>query len=82
MKALLDRNYALGINKLFFHVTAHNPWLDRKPGMTLDGIGFFFQRDNTWYDQGGKGVGGLHPSLPDPSCSTVIPVTDIAVFYG
>ena len=25
-----------------------NPWMDRKPGMTLDGIGLFFQRDNIW----------------------------------
>ena len=81
VKALLDRNYALGINKLFFHVTAHNPWLDRKPGMTLDGIGFFFQRDNTWYDQGGK-------ALVDyiRRCQTLLqygyPVTDIAVFTG
>ena len=41
LKALLDRNYALGINRLFFHVYVHNPWLDRKPGMTLDGIGLF-----------------------------------------
>ncbi len=47
LKALLDRNYALGINRLFFHVYVHNPWLDRKPGMTLDGIGLFFQRDQT-----------------------------------
>ena len=45
LKALLDRNYALGINRLFFHVYVHNPWLDRKPGMTLDGIGLFFQRE-------------------------------------
>ncbi|MBM6991692.1 MAG: DNA-binding protein [Prevotella sp.] len=49
VKPLIDRHLALGMNKLFFHVNAHNPWMDRKPGMTLDGIGFFFQRDNTWY---------------------------------
>ena len=51
LKPMLDRNLALGMNKLFFHVTAHNPWMDRKPGMTLDGIGLFFQRDNTWYPE-------------------------------
>jgi hypothetical protein len=38
LKTLLDRNYALGINKLFFHVNTHNPYTDRQPGMTLDGI--------------------------------------------
>ena len=47
LKPLLDRNYALGINKLFFHVYTHNPWMNRRPGMTLDGIGLFFQRDQT-----------------------------------
>jgi hypothetical protein len=30
----------------------HNPWLDRKPGMTLDPIGTFFQRDQTWWKPG------------------------------
>ena len=48
LKPLLDRNFALGINKMFYHVYTHNPWLDKKPGMTLDGIGLFFQRDQTW----------------------------------
>ncbi|MDB5146963.1 MAG: DNA-binding protein, partial [Mucilaginibacter sp.] len=45
LKATADRNFALGINHYVFHVNVHNPWLDRKPGMTLDGIGLFFQRD-------------------------------------
>lgn len=81
VKALLDRNYALGINKLFYHVNTHNPYLDRKPGMTLDGIGFFFQRDNTWFEQGGKGLTDYMRR-----CQTLLqygwPVTDIAVFTG
>ena len=56
LKTLLDRNYALGINRIFYHVNTHNPYLDKKPGMTLDGIGLFFQRDNTWFADGGKGL--------------------------
>ena len=52
LKTLADRNYALGINRFFYHVFVHNPWLDRKPGMTLDGIGTFFQRDQTWWEPG------------------------------
>ena len=27
LKALLDRNYALGINRMFYHVNTHNPYL-------------------------------------------------------
>ena len=81
LKALLDRNYALGINRLFYHVYVHNPWLDCKPGMTLDGIGLFFQRDQTWWDKGAKAF-----SEYATRCQALLqyghPVTDIAVFTG
>jgi hypothetical protein len=52
LKTVADRNYALGINRLVFHVFTHNPWPDRKPGMTLDGVGLYFQRDQTWWRPG------------------------------
>ncbi len=52
LKALGDRNYALGINRLVYHVFTHNPWPDRKPGMTLDGVGLYFQRDQIWWKAG------------------------------
>ncbi|WP_308991004.1 glycosyl hydrolase [Mariniflexile litorale] len=52
LKTLADRDYALGINRFFYHVFVHNPWVDKKPGMTLDGIGTFFQRDQTWWGPG------------------------------
>ena len=81
LKALLDRNYALGINRLFYHVYVHNPWLDRQPGMTLDGIGLFFQRDQTWWDKGAKAF-----SEYATRCQSLLqyghPITDIAVFTG
>ncbi len=81
LKTLLDRNYALGINRLFYHVYVHNPWLNRKPGMTLEGIGLFFQRDQTWWDKGAKALSDYATR-----CQTLLqyghPVTDIAVFTG
>lgn len=81
LKPLLDRNYALGINRLFFHVFVHNPWMDRKPGMTLDGIGLFFQRDQTWWKDGAKVLSDYAAR-----CQALLqygrPVTDIAVFTG
>ena len=80
IKALLDRNFALGMNRLFFHVNTHNPWLDRKPGMTLDGIGLFFQRDQTWYPEAKSFVDYI------TRCQTLLqkgkPVVDIAVYTG
>lgn len=26
--------------------------MNHRPGMTLDGIGLFFQRDQTWWEEG------------------------------
>ena len=80
IKPLLDRNFALGMNRLFFHVDTHNPWLDKKPGMTLDGIGLFFQRDQTWYPEAKGFVDYI------TRCQTLLqkgkPVVDIAVYIG
>jgi len=80
VKTLQDRHYALGINRLSFHVWTLNPWLDRKPGMSLDGIGFFFQRDQTWWK--------MVRAWTDYTtrCQALLqygkPVVDIAVFTG
>lgn len=80
LKILGDRNFALGINKLFFHVYAHQPFTDRKPGMTLDGIGLCMQRDQTWWDMSRAWIDYIR------RCQTLLqrgkPVTDIAVFIG
>lgn len=80
IKPLLDRNFCLGMNRLFFHVNTHNPWLDKKPGMTLDGIGLFFQRDQTWFPEAKAFVDYI------TRCQTLLqqgkPVVDIAVYTG
>ena len=80
LKALGDRNYALGINKLVYHVSMENPWMDRKPGMTLNGIGLYFQRDQTWWKPGAAWVEYAQ------RCQALLqygkPVVDVAVFTG
>ena len=80
LKALQDRNYALGVNRLVYHVFAHNPWLDRRPGLTLSGIGLFFQRDQTWWKPGRAWVDYAR------RCQALLqlghPVVDVAVFTG
>lgn len=80
LKPVLDRNFALGINKVFFHIFVHNPYLDKAPGTTLDGIGLYFQRDQTWWKQGKAFVDYV------ARCQALLqyghPVTDIAVFTG
>ena len=80
LKTLADRNYALGFNKYVLHVFCQNPWMDRKPGMTLDPIGLYFQRDQTWWKPGHEWVQYLQ------RCQTLLqqgrPVVDLAVFTG
>lgn len=80
IKPLLDRNYALGINKLFFHVFTHNPDPNVRPGMTLDGIGLFFQPSQTWWREGKAFVDYA------TRCQVLLqygrPVVDIAVYTG
>jgi len=80
LKPILDRNFALGINKVFFHIFVHNPYMDRAPGMTLDGIGHYFQRDQTWWHQGKAWIDYVQ------RCQAMLqyghPVNDIAVFTG
>jgi len=80
LKTLGDRNFALGFNKYVFHIFTQNPWMDRKPGMTLDPIGLFFQRDQTWWKPGKAWVDYL------TRCQALLqqgtPVVDIAVFTG
>jgi hypothetical protein len=80
IKPLLDRNLALGMNRLFFHVFTHNPYVDKKPGMTLDGIGLFFQRDQTWFPEAKAFVDYV------TRCQQLLqqgrPVVDLAVYTG
>jgi hypothetical protein len=80
LKTLADRNYALGINRLFYHVFVHNPWTDRKPGMTLDDIGTFFQRDQTWWKPGKAWF--EYCQRVQFQLQKGKPVIDLAVFIG
>ncbi|MDI3321161.1 glycosyl hydrolase [Pinibacter soli] len=80
LKSLLDRNYALGINRMVYHVFAHNPWLDRKPGMTLNSVGLYFQRDQTWWKPGAAWV--EYAIRCQKLLQRGVPVADVAVFTG
>ncbi|WP_304199138.1 glycosyl hydrolase, partial [Flavobacterium alvei] len=70
----------LGINRFFYHVFVHNPWTDRKPGMTLDGVGSYFQRDQTWWKPGKAWVD--YCQRVQFQLQKGKPVIDLAVFIG
>lgn len=80
LKEVGDRNFALGMNKIVFHVFTHNPWIDRKPGMTLGPIGLYFQRDQTWFRQSKPWIDYL--TRTSALLQLGKPVVDIAVFTG
>jgi hypothetical protein len=50
IKALGDCAYCQGINHFVLHVYIHQPWQDRRPGVTAD-FGTEFNRHNTWFEQ-------------------------------
>lgn len=80
LKPYADRNLALGINKIVNHVFVLNPWLDRKPGATLDKVGTFLQRDQSWWSMSHALWSYLENSQQLLQRGT--PVVDIAVFTG
>ena len=80
LKRLGDLHYALGMNMMVYHVYVHNPWLNWKPGMTLDGIGWYFQRDQVWWPHAKGWIDYAK------RCQLMLqkgrPVVDVAVFTG
>lgn len=50
LKALGDWAFCEGINRFVFHRYAHQPWLDRYPGMTMGPYGIHYERTQTWWD--------------------------------
>ena len=50
LKPLGDWSFAEGINRIVFHRYAHQPWLDRWPGMTMGPYGVHYERTQTWWE--------------------------------
>lgn len=80
LKPLGDRHYCRGVNRFMLHVYTAQPFLDREPGMTLNGIGTVFSRTQTWWPQARGWFDYMR------RCQAVlqqgVPVNDIAVFIG
>lgn len=80
LKAVGDLAFAEGVNKLAIHVFMQSPWLAKKPGISLDGIGMFYQRGQTWFKQSSAWIDYI------TRCQNLLqagkPVVDIGVFIG
>jgi hypothetical protein len=68
-----------GINHFVQHVYIHQPWEDRKPGVTT-WFGMAYQRHNTWFDQSSawnEYLQRCHFLLQQG-----LPVSDVCYFIG
>ena len=50
MKNQGDWAFTMGINRFVIHRYAHQPWLDRWPGMTMGPYGVHHERTQTWWE--------------------------------
>jgi len=80
LKAVGDLMYCAGINRFIVHRYAHQPWLDRFPGMTMGQWGTHFERTVTWWEQGAEWIRYL------TRCQYLLqqglPVADVCYFAG
>ncbi|MCX6564046.1 MAG: glycosyl hydrolase [Candidatus Aminicenantes bacterium] len=50
IKELGDHAFCDGVNRFVFHRYALQPWLDRRPGMTMGPWGLHYERTQTWWE--------------------------------
>ena len=56
LKPTADQELLNGINRFVIHESAHQPLVDKKPGMTLGPFGQWFNRNETWAEQAGPWI--------------------------
>ena len=50
IKAIGDRFFCDGVNRFVFHRYAMQPWLNRKPGISMGPFGLHYERTQTWWE--------------------------------
>ena len=80
LKRIADLELALGVNRFMIHESAHQPLIDKAPGLTLGHYGLWFNRNQTWAEQASPWVNYLARS------SYLLQqghfYADVAYFYG
>lgn len=53
LKAVGDKMFSIGVNRIVYHRYAHQPWTNptRYPGMTMGPWGTHFERTETWWHE-------------------------------
>jgi hypothetical protein len=55
-RRMIDRFFAEGANRVILHTSVHQPFTDRRPGITLRQYGQHFTRNETWAEDAGAWV--------------------------
>ncbi|HTI70925.1 MAG TPA: glycosyl hydrolase [Candidatus Limnocylindria bacterium] len=80
LKPAADQELLNGINRFVIHESAHQPLVDKVPGLTLGPYGQWFNRNDTWAELAGPWVSYL------ARCSYLLQqgqfVADLVYFYG
>ncbi len=56
LKPTADQEFLNGINRFVIHESAHQPLIDKAPGLTLGPFGQWFNRNETWAEQAGPWI--------------------------
>ena len=80
LRRMVDRFFAEGVNRVILHTSAHQPFTDRRPGMTLRQYGQHFTRNETWAEDAGDWIRYL--ARTSFLLQQGQPVADVAVFLG
>lgn len=56
LKPTADQEFLNGINRFVIHESAHQPLINKAPGMTLGPFGQWFNRNETWAEEAGPWI--------------------------
>ena len=59
LKPTADQEFLNGINRIVIHESAHQPLINKAPGLTLGPFGQWFNRNETWAEEAGVWVNYL-----------------------
>ena len=80
LKPTADQEFLNGINRIVVHESAHQPLIDKAPGLTLGPCGQWFNRNETWAEKANVWTGYLARN------SFLLQqgkfVADVVYFYG
>lgn len=80
LRPVADRFMAEGVNRFIIHTSAHQPFLDQGPGITLRRYGQHFTRHEAWAEMAGGWLDYLARS--SVMLQQGRSVADVAIFYG